>query len=66
MNALLRCMISLVLFYSLLVNPCYCFKRNPFNVSRFEKYDDKWKTGKATHYGPPNGAGSTGINKYLI
>ncbi|CAK8567005.1 unnamed protein product [Lathyrus sativus] len=59
MNAL-RCMISVVLFYSLLVNLCYCFKRNPFNVSRFEEEDDKWQMGTATHYGPIDGAGSTG------
>ncbi|CAI8597886.1 unnamed protein product [Vicia faba] len=62
MDALLRCMIFLVLFHALLVNPCYCFKRNSFNVSHLEnkEEDNKWRTGKATHYGPPKGAGSTG------
>jgi len=61
MAVVLNRMISLVIFFSLmLINPCYCLHRKLFNVSEIQNDNEQWQTAIATWDGAPNGAGSDG------
>ncbi|TKY63654.1 putative expansin-B2 [Spatholobus suberectus] len=48
-----------VVFYSLLLNPCHCLNLKLLNVSKIQN-EDHWQIAAATWYGPPNGGGSDG------
>lgn len=61
MAVVINFMISLVIFSSLMLNPCYCLNRKLFkNVSEIQNDNDQWQTAIATWYGAPNGSGSDG------
>jgi len=55
MAIVLHPIISFVVLFSLLINPCYCF-----NVSEIQNVNDQWQMAIATWYGAPDGAGSDG------